>query len=68
MIAVTANDGSALAKAADNCLPIPAVDEACPLGLAPMSSTTMQLALGDVRPGRLFTPKGSRGKSLVCVI
>ena len=58
MIAVTANDSSALAKAADNCLLIPAVDEACPLGLAPMSSTTMQLALGDALAGALIHAKG----------
>lgn len=58
MIAVTANDNSALAKAADNCLLIPAVDEACPLGLAPMSSTTMQLALGDALAGALIHAKG----------
>lgn len=58
MIAVTANGSSALAKAADNCLLIPAVDEACPLGLAPMSSTTMQLALGDALAGALIHAKG----------
>ena len=58
MIAVTANESSALAKAADNCLLIPAVDEACPLGLAPMSSTTMQLALGDALAGALIHAKG----------
>ena len=58
MIAVTANENSALVKAADKCLLIPAVDEACPLGLAPMSSTTMQLALGDALAGALIHAKG----------
>ena len=34
-------------KAADICLTLPRAAEACPHGLAPTSSTLMQLALGD---------------------
>jgi arabinose-5-phosphate isomerase len=47
LIAITAGAGSALADAADVTLLLPRADEACPLGLAPTTSTTMTLALGD---------------------
>ncbi len=47
LIAVCANRSSALAGLADIVLPLPAAEEACPIGLAPTTSTTMQLALGD---------------------
>jgi arabinose-5-phosphate isomerase len=47
LIAVTAQADSALARAADVALLIPAVDEAGPMGLAPTTSTTTMLALGD---------------------
>ena len=77
LIAVTARDASALAQAADCVLKLPAAKEACPMGLAPTTSTTMQLALGDalavallVRRGftahdfRRFHPGGKLGASL----
>ena len=47
LIAITAQPNSALADAADVTLLLPAAPEACPMGLAPTTSTTMQLALGD---------------------
>ncbi len=47
LVAITSNGGSALGKAADLALVLPAVAEACPHGLAPTTSTLMQLALGD---------------------
>jgi arabinose-5-phosphate isomerase len=47
LVAITAGIGSALADAADVTLLLPRADEACPLGLAPTTSTTMTLALGD---------------------
>lgn len=47
VIAITANNGSSLAKAADTVLTLPKVTEACPNGLAPTTSTTNTLALGD---------------------
>jgi arabinose-5-phosphate isomerase len=47
LVAITAGAGSALAEAADVTLLLPRADEACPLGLAPTTSTTMTLALGD---------------------
>ncbi len=47
LIAITARAYSALAIAADILLLLPDAAEACPIGLAPTTSTTMQLALGD---------------------
>ena len=47
LIAITGNPGSSLAGAADIVQVIPKVDEACHLGLAPTSSTTMELVYGD---------------------
>lgn len=47
IIAITGNDASTLAKAADIHLSARVTKEACPLGLAPTSSTTVALALGD---------------------
>jgi arabinose-5-phosphate isomerase len=47
IIAITGNAASTLAKAADIHLSAHVSKEACPLGLAPTSSTTVALALGD---------------------
>ena len=47
LIAMTRKPGSALAKAARVPLVLPASAEACPMGLAPTTSTTAMLALGD---------------------
>ena len=47
LIAVTGSKGSALAQAADVHLDCRVEREACPLNLAPTSSTTAMLALGD---------------------
>ncbi len=47
IIAVTAKVESTLAKAAQTILLIPAITEACTHNLAPSSSTTAMLALGD---------------------
>jgi arabinose-5-phosphate isomerase len=46
-VAITAKASSTLAKAADVVLLLPSAAEACPMGLAPTTSTTMQMALGD---------------------
>ena len=61
VIAITAVAGSSLAKAAKHVLLLPSPQEACPLGLAPTTSTTMALALGDALAiaclrGRDFQP------------
>ncbi len=58
MIAITASPDSTIAKAADVSLLIPRAAEACPIGLAPTTSTTMQLALGDALAVTLLEDKG----------
>ena len=47
IIALTGNAQSTLAKAADIAQILPKFDEACHLGLAPTSSTTVELVYGD---------------------
>jgi len=47
VVAITAERTSALARAADVILAIPDSAEACPLNLAPTTSTTVTMALGD---------------------
>jgi arabinose-5-phosphate isomerase len=47
LIAITSRAESALGRAADVALVLPKVPEACPNGLAPTTSTTAQLVLGD---------------------
>jgi arabinose-5-phosphate isomerase len=58
LIAITANAESTLARAADVVLTLPAAAEACPLGLAPTTSTLVQLALGDALAVALFESRG----------
>lgn len=48
VIVITANPDSGLAKQASVVLNIGTIKEACPLGMAPTTSTTAMLALGDV--------------------
>lgn len=65
LIAITSNAESALGREADVCLTLPKAQEACPNGLAPTTSTTMQLALGDaiavaLLEGRGFSPQDFR--------
>ena len=48
LIAMTKNPKSSLGKAGNLLLRLPDTGEACPLGLAPTSSTTATLVLGDV--------------------
>jgi len=48
LIALTSGRESALGRAADIVLLLPKIEEACPHGLAPTTSTMMQLAVGDV--------------------
>lgn len=58
LIAVTSAGDSTLARAADHVLLLPPEPEACPNGLAPTTSTTMQLALGDALAVALLTRRG----------
>jgi arabinose-5-phosphate isomerase len=80
LIAVASNGDSTLAKAADVALLLPDAPESCAIGMAPTTSTTMMMALGDAlavalmeRKGfsadryRDFHPGGSLGRALVRV-
>ncbi len=58
LIVATAWPESTAAKAADICLTLPLVREACPNDLAPTSSTTLQLVLGDVLAVALIEARG----------
>jgi len=58
LLAMTRRDGSTLAEAADVTLLLPATAEACPMGLAPTTSTTMMIALGDALAVALLERKG----------
>ena len=80
LIALTSGPDSMLGRQADICIALPKTTEACPNGLAPTTSTTMQLALGDalavaLLEERKFTPSdfknfhpgGKLGAGLVLV-
>jgi arabinose-5-phosphate isomerase len=80
LIAMTGSADSTLARAADLALVLPPEPEACPMGLAPTTSTTMMLGLGDAlavalmeRRGfgeedyRVFHPGGQLGRVLLRV-
>ena len=47
LIAITERAGSSLGRAADLCVALGPIEEACPLGLAPSASTTVMMAVGD---------------------
>jgi len=54
---ISSNSESTLVKSADFKLCLPVVDEACPIGMAPTTSTTMMLALGDALAVALMEAK-----------
>ena len=61
LVAITSGETSALAREADVVLVLPRVVEACPHGLAPTTSTLLQLVIGDalavaLLEAREFTP------------
>lgn len=58
LIAMTGNIDSPLAQAADTHLDISVISEACPLGLAPTSSTTVTLVMGDALAVALLEARG----------
>lgn len=81
MIAMTGNSESTLAKNADIHLSVAIKEEACPLHLAPTTSTTAQMALGDALAVALmkvreftaadfarFHPHGSLGRRLLMTV
>lgn len=80
LIAITSNSNSTLARHSDALLLMPQMPEACPNGLAPTTSTTMTLAIGDALAVALlekmnltpeqfgvFHPGGKLGKRLIPV-
>ncbi len=80
LIAITRKADSTLARHSEVVLLLPLFEEACPLGLAPTTSTTLQLALGDALAVALLEwrgfeatdfhtlhPSGNLGKSLTLV-
>jgi arabinose-5-phosphate isomerase len=81
LIAMVGNTDSTLAKNADVVLNVGVKKEACPLGLAPTSSTTAALAFGDALAMALmgkhhftsnqfavFHPGGSLGRKLLLTV
>lgn len=58
LIAVTSGANSTLAREADIVLSLPKAEEACPHGLAPTTSTLMQLAIGDALAVALLETRG----------
>src|SRR5436309_2086544 len=58
LIGVASNQTSALISAADVGLVLPKAQEACPMGLAPTTSTTLMIALGDALAVALMERKG----------
>ena len=58
LVAITSNAESALGREADVCLDLPKSEEACPNGLAPTTSTTMQLVMGDALAVALLEARG----------
>lgn len=58
LITLTGNSQSTLAQAANINLDVSVKDEACPLGLAPTSSTTVALAMGDAIAIALLEARG----------
>lgn len=58
LIGMTTGHNSTLAKNSDIVLLIPQVEEACPLGLAPTTSTTMMIALGDALATAVLKRRG----------
>ena len=80
LVAITERAGSTLGHAADLCVALGPIEEACPLGLAPSASTTALMAVGDalallvsrMRDFRaedfaLYHPAGSLGRRLLRV-
>jgi len=80
LIAITERTTSSLGQAADLCIALGPIEEACPLGLAPSASTTALMAVGDAlallvsrmrdfspEDFALYHPGGSLGRKLTRV-
>ncbi len=62
LIGISSRPGSALMRAADLRLTIPALPEACGLGIVPTTSTTLTLGLGDALAVALLRRRGFRAE------
>ena len=62
LIAMTGKENSALGRAADVCLLNGVTSEACPLNIAPTTSTTTTLALGDALAVALMNLRGFKSE------
>ena len=58
LVAVTGRVDSTLARRADIVLAIPPIEEACAIGMAPTTSTTCAMALGDALAVALMQARG----------
>lgn len=58
IISITSKESSLLAKHSNITLILPNVGEACPMGLAPTTSTTLTMALGDALAVALLSLRG----------
>ena len=67
VIAMSGNPASTLARHADVNLDVSVPEEACPLGLAPTTSTTATLAMGDALAIALMERKGFRVEDFASV-
>ncbi|MCC5993269.1 MAG: KpsF/GutQ family sugar-phosphate isomerase [Rhodobacteraceae bacterium] len=80
MIGISSKPDSTVMRAANYRLTLPALPEACPIGMAPTTSTTLTLALGDAlavalmelrgfmpEDFRLYHPGGKLGEQLKTV-
>lgn len=62
LVAIVGNAKSTLAKNSDYTLDVSVKKEACPMGLAPTTSTTVMLAMGDALCVSLLEKKGFKEK------
>ena len=62
LVAITGRPGSTLGQHADTVLDSSVEREACPLNLAPTTSTTAQLAMGDALAVALLDARGFRAE------
>lgn len=67
VVALTGDCRSTLARYADVCLDVSVEEEACPLGLAPTTSTAAALAMGDALAMALMERKGFRREDFASV-
>lgn len=67
LVVATANPDEWVGAAADICMALPVVREACPNELAPTSSTTLQMVLGDALAVALIEARGFSSNSFRAV-